>query len=95
MPGDNGEIRATSATRAAIGPTVSKYCETATEPLHEIRPIVGRNPATPQKEAGMRMEPPVSEPIEPWHIPAARVAPEPPLEPPGMRLTSQGLRTGP
>ena len=38
----------------------------------------------PQKAAGPRMEPPVSEPVAPTTSPAARAAPEPLLEPPGM-----------
>ena len=49
----------------------------------------------PQREAGMRMEPPVSEPREPRQREAARAAAEPPLEPPGMRSRSQGLWQGP
>ena len=38
----------------------------------------------PQKAAGPRIEPPVSEPSEPTVRPAASAAPEPLLEPPGM-----------
>src|SRR3972149_6026301 len=48
----------------------------------------------PQREAGMRMEPAVSLPSEPKQRPAARAAPEPPLEPPVMRPRSQGLWQG-
>ncbi|MNV32866.1 hypothetical protein D3C71_1242160 [compost metagenome] len=41
------------------------------------------------------MEPPVSEPSEKNTSPAATAAADPPLEPPGTRSKSQGLRTGP
>ena len=46
----------------------------------------------PQKAAGPRMEPPVSEPVAPWTSPAASAAPEPLLEPPGMWARFHGLR---
>ena len=58
----------------------------------EMRPWVGRKPATPVIAAGMRTEPPVSVPSEPWHMPAATLAPEPPLVPPGICSGFQGLR---
>ena len=41
------------------------------------------------------MEPPVSEPRARGAKPAATAAAEPPLEPPGTRLVSWGLRVGP
>ena len=40
------------------------------------------------------MEPPVSVPIAPEHIPATTAAAEPPLEPPVVRVWSHGLRAG-
>ena len=48
-------------------------------------------PTTPQKEAGKRIEPPVSDPIDTVHSSAATAAAEPPEEPPGTRVRSQGL----
>ena len=42
----------------------------------------------------MRMEPPVSEPSAIGTMPAATAAPDPPLEPPGTRAISHGLRVG-
>jgi hypothetical protein len=48
----------------------------------------------PQSEAGWRIEPPVSVPIAQGASPAATAAAEPPLEPPGTRCGSQGLRVG-
>ena len=41
------------------------------------------------------MEPPVSVPTEKAHKSAATLAAEPPEEPPGTRLLSQGFLTGP
>src|SRR4029077_4926134 len=53
------------------------------------------SPTTPQNDAGWRMEPPVSDPRVATAVPAATAAAEPPLEPPGTRDVSRGLRTGP
>ena len=48
----------------------------------------------PQWEAGCLMEPPVSEPRAAQAILAATAAPEPPLDPPGMRSSDQGFLVG-
>src|SRR5215813_7663438 len=90
--------RERSSADRAIGPT------TARSPIAGVggaggrlyprigtRPRVGLWPNTPQKCAGTRMEPPISEPIERAPKPAARAAADPPDDPPGERLTSQGL----
>ena len=50
---------------------------------------------TPQKAAGCRIDPPVSEPSDRGASPAATAAADPPEEPPGTRVGSQGLRVGP
>ena len=60
-----------------------------------MRPKLGFNPTMPQKEAGMRTEPPMSEPSASGTEPLATAAPEPPEEPPGVRDLSQGLRVMP
>src|SRR5438309_4677238 len=52
-------------------------------------------PTTPHKAAGWRMEPPVSEPSPSGANPAATADALPPLDPPGTRLGSCGLRVGP
>src|SRR5271156_5438016 len=57
-------------------------------------------PTMPQKEAGWRMEPPVSVPVAARHRRADTAAAEPPDEPPGTRslslpLAFQGLMTLP
>src|ERR671930_24647 len=49
----------------------------------------------PHKAAGWRIEPPVSVPRAHGASPAATAAALPPLEPPGTRVRSHGLSTGP
>ena len=52
-------------------------------------------PYTPEKLAGMRIDPAPSLPVASEHSPAARAAHAPPLEPPAMRSSFHGLRVGP
>jgi hypothetical protein len=52
-------------------------------------------PTTPQHAAGRRIDPALSVPSAASQSPAASAAPEPPLEPPGIRLGSSGLTTSP
>src|SRR3954471_19846455 len=52
-------------------------------------------PTTPQRPAGWRIDPPVSEPSATGAKPAATAAADPPDEPPGTRDVSCGLRVGP
>src|SRR5205807_4129232 len=61
----------------------------------EFRPRVGFRPTRPQHAAGMRIEPPPSLAWATGTTPAATAAAEPPEEPPGVRLRSQGLRAAP
>src|SRR5258708_187518 len=51
----------------------------------------GRRPTTPQQEAGMRIDPPMSVPIATVAIPAATATALPPLEPPGVMPARHGL----
>ena len=51
-------------------------------------------PTTPQNAAGCLIDPPVSLPYEPAARPPATAAADPPDEPPGTRVRSQGLRVG-
>ncbi len=50
---------------------------------------------TPQNAAGPRTDPPQSVPMASGAKPAAVAAAPPPLEAPGVRFTSQGLRVWP
>ena len=52
-------------------------------------------PVTPQSAAGWRIEPPVSVPLAAGARRAATAAAEPPEDPPGTRVSSQGFFTGP
>ena len=49
----------------------------------------------PQAAAGIRIEPPVSVPMDASAMPATTLAADPPLDPPGDRVGSCGLRAGP
>src|ERR1700692_1408060 len=60
-----------------------------------VRARVVFNPKTPQHDAGIRIEPPPSLPWAIGTIPADTAAADPPLEPPVVRVGSQGLRLGP
>ena len=95
VPAIASSRRAQSSALRAIGPTVSNVHETGKTPSLETSPIVGRSPVTPQKHAGMRIEPPVSVPSVAAARSAAAAAPEPPLEPPQTRSSDHGLRAGP
>ena len=64
-------------------------------PVRGTRPAVGLIPAMPLKWEGRRMLPPVSLPMSSGEPPAQMIAPAPPLEPPGVRLRSNGLRVWP
>ena len=73
-----------------------RACATAARPRRStISPKVGFRPTRPHAAAGMRIEPPVSVPSVASAMPAATLAAEPPLDPPGDRDGSSGLRAGP
>ena len=79
----------------ASGPTVSSDCESGIAPARLIRPTVVFNPVTPQKCAGIRIDPPVSEPSAAKVKHAATAAPEPDDEPPVTCAVFHGLPTAP
>lgn len=74
---------ATSATLRPIGPS-AQYVSELNGAMPGTRPNGGLYPTTPQNDAGMRMDPPMSEPVASIVEPAASTAPEPPDEPPGV-----------
>src|SRR5207342_345945 len=59
------------------------------------RPRLGRSPTTPQNDAGLRNEPPMSEPSASGTMPAARAHAAPPLDPPALRVGSTGFTVVP
>ena len=86
---------AASRTVRAIGPEVPSPSEPETNGAGETRPRDGLMPKSPQHEAGMRIEPPPSLACATGARPAATAAAAPPLEPPGVRVTSHGLWQSP
>ena len=74
------------ATLRASGPRWSREATKGKVPCRVRRPKVGLRPQMPQSEAGTRMEPLVSEPRAIGTRPPATAEPEPPEEPPDMRV---------
>ena len=67
--------------------SVSKYVRPVSTGM---RPSCGLRPSTPQHDAGMRIEPPASEPSATGLSAAATAAADPPDEPPGDRVDPMG-----
>src|SRR6476646_3837816 len=85
---------AQSSTVRLMGPTC------ATVPKGDngqagTRPKLGFTPKTPEKLAGIRMEPPPSVPSASGAKRAASAAAEPPEDPPGVFCLFHGLRVTP
>ena len=76
-------ISATSRTLRAIGPPASRLQLSGTTPASGTSPWVGRSPDKPQKDAGMRIEPPVSLPVARGIMRPESAVPNPELNPPG------------
>src|SRR5438105_14092729 len=86
---------ARSSTLRAIGPWTPRLRSIAAAGVCATRPILGRRPTMPQKLAGLRSEPPISEPCASHAVPVASATAAPPEEPAAERDVSQGLRVGP
>src|SRR5947209_10273817 len=86
---------AASRTVRASTPSVDRPPHGAPAGAAEIRPLDGLRPTMPQHEAGIRTDPPPSDPWATATRPAATAAAEPPLDPPGDRARFHGLRVGP
>ena len=84
-----------SSSEPAIGPGQSIDGASGITPSSGSAPCVGFNPPIPQNDDGIRIEPPVSVPSAIGTIPAATAAPDPPLEPPVIRVMSHGFAVGP
>ena len=89
--------RASSASAAscavgAITATWSIVHDSGTTPPVGTVPYVGFSPTTPHSAAGTRIEARVSVPRLASPIPVATAIADPPLEPPGIRVGSCGLR---
>lgn len=85
---------ATSATLRAIGPFVASV-ESIGKCCEATRPTLGRRPTTPQKLAGLRSDPPMSEPCASHAIPVASATAAPPDEPAADCEVFHGFRVAP
>src|SRR5438128_11122157 len=81
---------AASATVRPCGPTVSCVCEMGTTQARLVSPTVGLMAATPLALAGQTILPSVSDPNETAAKLADAAAPEPELEPQGLRSMRYG-----
>src|SRR5947209_19378949 len=88
-------ISALSLTVRASAPYTLKPSQSASRGCEETRPRLDFIPTMPQQAAGIRIEPPPSDPVAAGTIPAATAAAEPPEEPPAVRSRCQGLRVMP
>src|SRR5258705_11545164 len=88
-------IRAASRTVRASGQTWATSSLPPAAGYIGTRPKLGLRPTSPQKLAGIRIEPAPSEPSASGPNPAATAAAPPPVDPPGVRVRSQGLRDSP
>ena len=99
-PGRKPEM---ASSAAALSRTERLTTCRTTSPAHpspssgpsDTRPRVGLRPNRPHALAGMRIEPPPSPACANGTMPDATAAALPPLDPPGDRSRSQGLRAGP
>src|SRR5215213_11227497 len=87
--------RARSSTLRAIGPWTPRLRSTAAAIVCATRPMLGRNPTMPQKLAGLRKLPPMSDPWASHAVPVASATAAPPEEPAAERDVSQGLSVAP
>src|SRR5207247_11432770 len=84
-----------SLTVRAIGPSRLNVDQPSTVGHVGTRPVEGRMPATPQKLAGLRSEPPISVPSAIGTMPQASATAPPPVLPPHVFVRSYGLRVEP
>jgi hypothetical protein len=94
-PASTDSSRARSPTLRAIGPLTEVVSHRLSVGHDGTRPRLGRRPTTPQNDAGLRSEPPMSEPSASGTIPDARAHAAPPEEPPAERVGSTGLSVVP
>src|SRR3954464_11321087 len=88
-------ISARSSTLRAIGPWTPRLRSIANFGECATRPMLGRNPTMPQNLAGLRSEPPMSEPCASHAVPVASATAAPPDEPAAERDVFQGLSVRP
>src|SRR5688572_30218651 len=84
-------MMAASRTVLVIGPAVSWLCAIGMIPARLTTPIVGLMPTNELADDGQTIDPSVSVPIAAAHRFAAMAAPDPELEPQGLRSTTYGF----
>src|SRR5512142_348966 len=95
MPAEAAICRQASSTLRPMGPTTEMGVQPSSLRTLGTTPGDGRKPTTPHLAAGMRSEPPVSEPVHSGSMSQASAAAEPPEEPPALRFGSKGLPVAP
>src|SRR5262249_41234167 len=91
----NGINSRRSLALRARSPMVSSVGASGIAPRVDTRPCDGFQAVTPQACAGIRSEPPVSDPSAATTAPPATAAADPDDEPPDMKARSHGLHTRP
>src|SRR3954471_4716982 len=86
---------AVSPTSRAIGPFTDRPNQPKARFSFGTSPGEGRRPTMPLYAAGLRSEPPVSEPDARGTMPQASATAEPPEEPAADRVGSNGLPVAP
>ena len=94
-PASTSSIRAVSRTERASDPNTTQCAPSLSCGARGTRSRWGLSPNSPQHAAGIRIEPAPSAASAAGTIPAATAAADPPLEPPGVRSGSHGLRVTP
>src|SRR5262245_59549589 len=91
-PGSSSSMpRRVSSTRRPSGPIVSNDGASGQTPSSGMRPNVVFSPVTPQQAAGIRTDPPVSEPSATSASSVATATAEPLDDPPGTSAASSGF----
>src|SRR5471032_2643932 len=85
---------AASATPRAIGPVVTSPASVARPDPDGTRPRPGLTPTSPVAAAGIRIEPPPSDPGATGNRPADTATAAPPLLPPAPSARFHGFRAG-
>ena len=86
---------AVSSTERVSAPKTIQWLPSLSCGARGTRPSCGLRPNSPQHAAGMRIEPAPSAASAAGTRPAATAAADPPLDPPGVRSGSHGLRVIP
>src|ERR1700692_2276503 len=95
MPVSTPRTIEASRTVRHIGPAPSWLCEMGMMPVRLTRPTVGLVPTRPLLDDGQTIEPSVSVPMAAAHRLAETAAPEPALEPQGLRSSAYGFLVWP